>query len=140
MTQAKRIYDPRIFEGRVMLPEEQEQIYELLLKSERLDGVSDSMRELVEDEWPELARKLAPNKQNDAMDANSSGRPWSYMDLRMLQDSLDYGDAFAQAASFLCRAEDEVRQKARALGLIEHPGKSMYPLFKRIAAPRFGYR
>jgi predicted DNA-binding ribbon-helix-helix protein len=52
---------------------------------------------------------------------------------------LDDGDTFAEAASFLCRDEDEVlqkarisflfrdedevRQKARMLGLIEHPGR-----------------
>jgi hypothetical protein len=56
------------------------------------------------------------------MDANS-GKPWSEMDLADLRGCLDHGDTFAQAASFLCRDEDEVRQKARMLGLIEHPGK-----------------
>jgi hypothetical protein len=56
------------------------------------------------------------------MDANS-GKPWSEMDLSDLRDCLDQGDTFAQAASFLCRDGDEVRQKARTLGLIEHPGK-----------------
>ena len=56
------------------------------------------------------------------MDANS-GKPWSEMDISDLTHSLDYGDTFAQTASFLCRDEDEVRQKARQLGLVEHPGK-----------------
>jgi uncharacterized membrane-anchored protein YjiN (DUF445 family) len=172
MTQAKRIYDPRIFEGRVMLPEEQEQLYELLLKSERFEFVSNSMRELIEDEWPELAHKLPPKKRShevvsdpireliedefpelahklppkkrshevvsdpirDLIEdefpdlAHKLPKPWSDTDLRMLQDSLDYGDTFAQAASFLCRDEDEVRQKARALGLVEHPGNSIRSL------------
>ena len=59
MTDKKRTYEPRIFEGRVMLPEEQEQIYMQLLTSKRLE-VSDSMRELILEEWPELAHKLAP--------------------------------------------------------------------------------
>ena len=54
------------------------------------------------------------------MDVNS-GKSWSEMDLEDLRHSIDYGDTFAQAASFLCRDEDEVRQKARQLGLIEHP-------------------
>jgi len=143
MTQAKRIYDPRIFEGRVMLPEEQEQLYELLLKSERFEDVSNSMRELIEDEWPELAHKLPPKKRSHEVVsdpireliedefpelAHKLPKPWSDTDLRMLQDSLDYGDTFAQAASFLCRDEDEVRQKARALGLVEHPGNSIRSL------------
>jgi hypothetical protein len=33
------------------------------------------------------------------MDANS-GNPWSEEDVRDLQDSLDYGDTFAEAAGF----------------------------------------
>jgi hypothetical protein len=49
------------------------------------------------------------------MDANS-GEPWSEMDIADLTHSLDYGDTFAQTASFLC--EDEVRQKAKELGLV----------------------
>ena len=56
------------------------------------------------------------------MDANS-GEPWSEMDIKDLRHSLDYGRTFADTASMLCREEDEVRQKARALGLTEHPGK-----------------
>jgi hypothetical protein len=45
---------------------------------------------------------------------------WSEMDLSDPKDCLDQGNTFAQTASFLCRDEDEVRQKARMLGLIEH--------------------
>lgn len=52
------------------------------------------------------------------MDANS-GEPWSEMDIADLANSLAYGDSFAQVASFLCRDEDEIRQKANELGLIE---------------------
>ena len=40
------------------------------------------------------------------MDANS-GKPWSEMDISDLTHSLDYGDTFAQTASFLCRDENE---------------------------------
>jgi hypothetical protein len=130
MVPAKRIYDPRIFEGRVMLHEEQEQIYQLLLKSGPLEEVSASMRRLIEDEWPELAHKLPPKKRSGGIDANLSGKPWSDTDLRLLRDSLDYGDTFAQAASFLCRDENVVRLKARELGLIAHPGSSIRSLKK----------
>ena len=42
-----------------MLPEEQEQIYMQLLTSKRME-VTESMRELILEEWPELAHKLAP--------------------------------------------------------------------------------
>ena len=34
LSPAKRIYEPRIFEGRVMVPEEQEQIYEEIIQFE----------------------------------------------------------------------------------------------------------
>lgn len=60
MAPAKRIYEPRIFEGRVMLPEEQGQIYEEISKFERMEYVSPQMRELIMDVWPELADKLSP--------------------------------------------------------------------------------
>ena len=58
------------------------------------------------------------------MDVNS-GKPWSEMDIVDLTRSLDYGNTFAKSASFLCRDEDEVRQKARQLGLVEHPGRRL---------------
>jgi hypothetical protein len=45
------------------------------------------------------------------------------MDIRDLTHALAYGDTFAQTASMLCRDLVEVRQKARELGLTEHPGK-----------------
>jgi len=57
------------------------------------------------------------------MDANSGESPWSEMDIADLTHSLAYGNTIADAASMLCRDEDEVRQKARQLGLVEHPGK-----------------
>ncbi len=56
------------------------------------------------------------------MDANS-GEPWSEMDIADLTHSLAYRNTIADAASMLCRDEDEVRQRARQLGLVAHPGK-----------------
>ena len=50
------------------------------------------------------------------MDANS-GEPWSEMDITDLKDSVAYGDTIAETASFLCRDEDEVREKMNELGL-----------------------
>jgi hypothetical protein len=47
------------------------------------------------------------------MEANS-GEGWSDMDAD-LANSLAYGDTFAEVASFLCRDEGEVRQKAKEL-------------------------
>jgi hypothetical protein len=56
------------------------------------------------------------------MDVNS-GEPWSEMNIADLTHSLAYGNTIADAASMLCRDEEEVRQKAKELGLTEHPGK-----------------
>ena len=47
--------------------------------------------------------------------------PWSKMDIEDLRASLDFGNTYADAASMLCRDEDEVRQKAKELGLVERP-------------------
>jgi hypothetical protein len=52
------------------------------------------------------------------MDANS-GESWSDMDIQDLRASLDFGNTIADAASMLCRDEDEVRQKAKELRLVE---------------------
>jgi hypothetical protein len=48
-----------------MLPDEQEQqLYKELREFERIEFVSDSMRELIEDVWPELADKLPPKEEH----------------------------------------------------------------------------
>ena len=56
------------------------------------------------------------------MDANSD-EPWSELDIADLTHSLAYGNTIADAASLLCREVDEVRKKAKELGLEEHSGK-----------------
>ena len=50
----------------------------------------------------------------EQMDANS-GKPWSEMDIVDLTHPSTTGDTFAQTTSFLCRDEDEVRQKANKI-------------------------
>jgi hypothetical protein len=52
------------------------------------------------------------------MDANS-GKPWSKMDISELKNEIAHGRTVAQTASFLCRDEDEVREKMKELGLVE---------------------
>jgi hypothetical protein len=52
------------------------------------------------------------------MDANS-GEPWSEMDISDLTNELAHGRTMVEIASFLCRDEDEVRQKAKELRLVE---------------------
>jgi hypothetical protein len=54
----KRIYAPRIISDHIMVQEDFERLHKFLLETERLSEVSDDMRELVEEEWPELVHKL----------------------------------------------------------------------------------
>ena len=56
------------------------------------------------------------------MDANS-GEPWSEMDISDLTNEIAHGRTMAETASFLCRDEDELRRKAKALRLVEQLGK-----------------
>jgi hypothetical protein len=53
-------YRPRFFEGRIMTPDEQERLYKRLCQLETIGPVSDSMRRLIQDVWPELVSKLLP--------------------------------------------------------------------------------
>jgi hypothetical protein len=54
----KRIFAPRIISDHMMLQEDFERLHKFLLETEGLTEVSDDMRELVEEEWPELVHKL----------------------------------------------------------------------------------
>jgi hypothetical protein len=44
------------------------------------------------------------------------------MDIRHLTYEIARGRTVAHTASFLCRDEDEVREKMKALGLVEETG------------------
>ena len=56
----KRIYAPRIISDHIMVQEDFERLHKFLLETDCLSEVSDDMRELVEEEWPELVQKLPP--------------------------------------------------------------------------------
>src|SRR5262249_55963166 len=56
----KRIYTPRIISDHIMVAEDFERLHKFLLETEGLSEVSDDMRELIEQEWPELVHKLPP--------------------------------------------------------------------------------
>jgi hypothetical protein len=56
----KRTYAPRIISDHIMVREDFERLHKFLLETECLSEVSDDMRELIEDEWPELVYKLPP--------------------------------------------------------------------------------
>jgi hypothetical protein len=57
-SRSKRIYAPRIVSDHIMVQEDFERLHKFLLEAEGLPEVSDDMRELVEEEWPELVYKL----------------------------------------------------------------------------------
>ena len=49
----------------------------------------------------------------------NSGTVWSEMDIEDLTSHLAHGATITETADFLCRDEDEVREKMQALGLEE---------------------
>lgn len=59
MTKKRRTYEPRVFDGRVITPDEIERIHKEVLEFERIEATSDPMRELIEDLWPELVIQAA---------------------------------------------------------------------------------
>ena len=62
-TYPRRCVCVRIYEfamDNIMLQEDFERLHKFLLEMEDLSEVSDDIRELVEEEWPELVHKLPP--------------------------------------------------------------------------------
>jgi hypothetical protein len=57
---SKRIYAPRIISDHIMLQEDFERLHKFLLEMEDISEVSDDIRELIEEEWPELVHRLPP--------------------------------------------------------------------------------
>jgi len=58
MTKKRRVYQPRFFDGRIITSDEIYWIHKEVLKFERIEVISDPMRELIEDLWPGLALSL----------------------------------------------------------------------------------
>jgi hypothetical protein len=59
-SQPRRIYAPRIISDHIMLQEDFERLHKFLIETECLSEVSEDMRKLVEEEWPELVQMLPP--------------------------------------------------------------------------------
>jgi hypothetical protein len=62
MTKKRRVYQPRVVGGQVMTPADLKRLHKELLEFERIDAVSDEMRAVIQDLWPELVYKL-PSKE-----------------------------------------------------------------------------
>jgi hypothetical protein len=63
MTKKHRRYEPRVFDGGIIMHDEIERIRKEVLEFERIEAVSDPMRELIEELWPEPVHELQPKGQ-----------------------------------------------------------------------------
>jgi hypothetical protein len=57
----RRVYLPRVLgSGQVMMPADLKRLHKYMLEIEHISVISDEVRRVVEEEWPELAHKLPP--------------------------------------------------------------------------------
>jgi hypothetical protein len=57
----RRVYLPRVLgSGQVMMPADLKRLHKYMRDIEHVDQISDEMRAVVEDLWPELTHKLPP--------------------------------------------------------------------------------
>ena len=62
MTKKRRIYKARMVDGKVMLPADLVRLHKYMSEVEGAEFISDPMREVVEELWPELVHKLPPKR------------------------------------------------------------------------------
>jgi hypothetical protein len=62
MTKKRRVYISRVVGNQVMTSADLERLHKYMLEIEGIDAISDEMRAVVEEEWPELVHKLPPKK------------------------------------------------------------------------------
>jgi hypothetical protein len=60
LAKKRRTYMPRIVGDKVMMPADLKRLHKYMLDVEHIGIISDEMREVVEELWPELAHKLPP--------------------------------------------------------------------------------
>jgi hypothetical protein len=83
MTKERRTYKPRIVGDKVMMPTDLKRLHKYMLDVEHIGIISDEMREVVEELWPELAHKLPPDARVVIERAIAATRPSpSRLDLR----------------------------------------------------------
>ena len=58
MIKKRRTYQPRIVGGQIMMPADLKRLHKYMLEIEHISVISDEVRAVVEEEWPELAHKL----------------------------------------------------------------------------------
>jgi hypothetical protein len=57
----KWLVTPRIVTDHIMMQEDYERLHEFLLETDNLSEISNDLRKVIEEEWPELVYKL-PSK------------------------------------------------------------------------------
>ena len=62
MIKKRRVYMSRVVGDQVMTSADLERLHKYMLEIEGIDHISDEMRAVVEELWPELAHKLPPKK------------------------------------------------------------------------------
>jgi hypothetical protein len=62
MPKKRRVYISRVVGDQVMTSADLERLHKYMLEIEGVDAVSDEMRAVIEDLWPELVHKLPPKK------------------------------------------------------------------------------
>jgi hypothetical protein len=58
MSKKRRVYKPRLVGGKVMMSADLKRLHKYMLEIEGIDHISDEMRAVVEELWPELTHKL----------------------------------------------------------------------------------
>jgi hypothetical protein len=61
----RRVYLPRVLgNGQVTMPADLKRLHKYMLEIEHIGVISDQVRTVVEEEWPELIPKLPPKSQH----------------------------------------------------------------------------
>jgi hypothetical protein len=62
MTKQRRTYLSRIVGDKVMMPADLKRLHKYMLEVKHIGIISDEMREVIDELWPELVHKLPPEK------------------------------------------------------------------------------
>jgi hypothetical protein len=62
MSKKRRTYRPRVVGDKVMMAADLKRLHKYMLDVEHIGIISDEMREVVEELWPELTHKLPPKR------------------------------------------------------------------------------
>jgi hypothetical protein len=66
MTKKRRVYISRVVGDQVMTSADLERLHKYMLEIEGVEAISDEMRAVVEELWPELVHKLPPKMPPDS--------------------------------------------------------------------------